>query len=290
MAIVQITKSEWDDARENIRDLERVKHIGFRMFRAFWGRPLIPDEEWFRNQIAAFAHLLDLAFSGMDRNARRQLRRHMLGRGRFREPGLREEMTYGVEAHQLLNAAMAQGVRPTLLELLLMAHDVEAYVRPNLRRLLWLTRISGGKTRTPYPTAQLTTRGEQASIGPALKELKEWIRSPSSRVLDPEERRALRELIRSFKGSHPDQINLDELRNWVGHREFFIESNRVLLHLHHREGERKRLRLLVPRQQVTQMRLEMVGLVSLMKGFEWMFRLHEATPGMAYRRRPKPHV
>lgn len=279
--------AEWQDAQNNIRDLERVRRLGFKMYQAFSGSPQVPNPQWAMDLIAAFARLLDLAFKGMDRNIRRQLRRHMQGHGKFREPNLLEGIAHRVAAHELLNNNIALGGRPTLFELLLMAQDLEANVRPNLRRLLWLARLSDGKTRIPYPQSQLTAQGEQASLGRTLDKLKEWVRSPGSKVLTKTERSALRRLMLSFKSSAPNQIDLDGLRNWVFHRDFVIYPRHVEFHLHRREGDRKLMRMVKTRREVTDMRLELVGLVSLILTFEGMFRFYEATPARAYRRRPQ---
>ncbi len=282
------TWTEWQDAQSNIRDLERMRRLGLGMYQAFWGNPRVPEEAWVKDLIAAFARLLDLSFARMDRNLRRQLRRHMLGRGRFREPNLLEDINRGLESHRLLNAEIDRGGRPTLLELLLMAHDLEAYVRPNLRRFLWVARMSNPKVRIPYPQAQLTAAGEQASLGLTLINLGRWVRGPASAVFPKAERRALGQLVSSFKSSARDQIDLDSLRNWVDHRDFIIEDRCVLLHLHRRRNDRKRLRMIRSREEVTDMRLQLRGLIALLKAFEGMFRVHEATPPMAYRRRPRP--
>jgi len=178
---------------------------------------------------------------------------------------------------------LKRGERPTLAELLIIAHDIEAHIRPNLLRLLWIAEISDG-SEIRYAKAMLKSTGAQGSVGYALKNLRIWIRSKKSKILTKEERKALRELVASLKSSAPDQISLDDLRNWVDHRDFWIRKDDVLLHFHRPKGDRKPRRIPLTREKISGMRLQLLGLISLLKSFEWMFRVHEAAP--AKRRRP----
>ncbi len=275
---------EWQDTIGDIRDVDKVARLGYTVFLDFYGQqPKPPDEAWNKDNIAAFARLLDLAFVHMRIKVRRELRKHMLGQGKFFEPALFENPIYTVQAHATIEQDLQQGEQPTLSELLAIAHDLEAHVRPNLLRLLWVAELSDG-TEKSYASAMLKPSGEQGSIRHALDNLRKWVRGSSSKVLGKAERKALRELVASFKSTAPNQINLDAFRNWVAHRDFWIRENDVMLHFHRPKGDRTPLRLVVPRKRVTVMRRELLGLMSLLMAFKWMFRAHEAAP--AKRRRP----
>jgi len=282
--VMSLSLREWHDAIRNIRDIDRVAGLGYRVFLETYGQqPEMTDEAWNKAIIAGIARLLDQAFVHMRLRVRRELRKHMLWQGKFFEPGLWEDPVFSVHAHVTIEQSLQRGEQPTLLELLVIAHDLEAHVRTNLLRILWIAQISDG-TEKPYASAMLKPSGEQRSICYAIDNLRKWIRSSSSRVLPSTERQALQELIGSLKSTARDQINLDDLRNWVAHRDFLIRRNDVVLHFHRRKGKRTALRLVVPRKQVTVMRRELLGLISLMMAFKWMFRAHEEAP--ARRRQP----
>ncbi len=275
---------EWQDTIGDIRDVDKVARLGYTVFLDFYGQqPKPSDEAWNKDNIAAFARLLDLAFVHMPIRVRRELRKHMLGQGKFFEPALFENPIHTVQAHAIAEQSLQRGEHPTLLELLVIAHDLEAHVRPNLLRLLWVAEISDGTVKS-YATAMLKPSGLQGSIRHALDNLRKWIRSPSSKVLGKAERKAVHELVASFKSTAPNQINLDDIRNWVAHRDFWIREKDVMMHFHRPRGSRTPLRLVVPRKRVTVMRRELWGLISLLMAFKWMFRAHETAP--AKRRRP----
>jgi len=275
---------EWQDAIENIRDVDRLAQLGYTIFLNFYGaQQEMPDEAWNRANISASARLLDFAFVRMRLKVRRDLRKQMLFKGKVVEPALWEDTLLHVHPHDMINERLGRGERPTLAELLIMAHDIEAHIRPNLLRLLWVAEISDG-SEIPYAKAMLKSTGAQGSVGYALNNLRVWVRSKKSKVLPNEERKALRELVASLKSSAPDQIGLDDLRNWVDHRDFWLRKDDVMLHFHRPKGDHKPRRILLTREKISGMRLQMLGLISLLKSFEWMFRVHEAAP--AKRRRP----
>jgi hypothetical protein len=275
---------EWQEALSDTWDVDRVARLGYKVFLETFGRGLEPeDDAWNRANIAAFARLLNPAFSHMRPGVRQELREHMTWQGKFVEPALWEDPRQMVQAHATIEQSLQRGEQPTLLELLVLAHDLEAHVRPNLLRLLWIAEISDG-TEKSYASAMLKPSGEQGSIRHAIDNLQKWIRSPSSKVLDTPQRKALRELNASLKSTDSDQINLDDFRNWVAHRDFLLREDHVVLHFHQGKGSRSPLQIVVPRKQVTTMRHELLGLISLLMAFKWMFRAHESAP--AKRRRP----
>lgn len=281
---MKLSFQEWQAALDDVWNPGRMAELGYKNYLAFYGTwEEAPDEASAKLAIAAFVRLLNPAFAHMRLKTRRDLHKHMLLQGKVVEPALWEDPMLSTDPHRVIEDRLKQGKNPVLLELLIMAHDTEAYLRPNLLRLLWVAQISDG-TEKPYKEAMLKKSGEQGSMKYALDELRKWIRSKESRVLPKYERRALRELIQSFKSTAPDQINLDELRNWVAHRDFMLWKDEVVFHFHRAKGERKRLRIRIARAQVTEMRRQMLDLVSLLKSFEVMFRVHEAST--AKRRRP----
>ncbi len=282
--LVTLSFQEWQETIGDIRDVDKVARLGYTVFLDFYGQqPKPPGDAWNKDNIAAFARLLDLAFVHMPIRVRRELRKHMIWQGRFFEPALWEDPSHSTQAHAIVEQSLQRGEQPTLLELLVTAHDLEAHVRTNLLRLLWIAEISDGTVKS-YASAMLKPSGLQGSIRHAVDNLRKWIRSTSSRVLGKDERKALRELVASFKSAAPNQINLDDLRNWVAHRDFLVREDNVVLHFHRQRRNRKPLQIVVPRKRVTVMRRELLGLIYLLMAFKWMFRAHEAAP--AKRRRP----
>ncbi len=281
---MSLSPSDWNNAIKNVHDIGALADFGYKVFQTYYAQKLTPSEEaWYKTNLLAFARLLEPAFVHMRLKRRRELRKYLVGRGKFFEPVLQEDPATTLLPHMIVEDLLSNGVSPVLLELLVMGHDIEAYLRPSLLRLLWIAEISDGSEMT-YRKAMLKDSGEQGSIKHALDGLRKWIPSNKSKILPKVERRGLREFILSLKSSARDQINVDELRNWVDHRDFMIRTSDVVMHYHRGVSDRKKLKLPVPRTQVTQMRRQMLGLVSLLKGFEGMFRAHEAAP--ARRRKP----
>ncbi len=281
---MSLSFDDWKKANRNVRDFREMSAFGWKVFVLFWGKQEeAPEEAWNKALIEAYAQLLDHAFVHMRLKARRQLRKSIWWRGKFFEPALWENAALPMLGHAVIEDTLKAGFVPTLLELLMIAHDTEAYVRPSLLRLLWIAQISDGSEK-PYAKAMLKQNGDQRSVGEALNGLREWMRTPSFKILDKPHRRALKELVASLKSSAVDQINLDDLRNWVDHRDFLLRRSEVVLHFHRRKGTRKPRRIRLPRAKITEMRRQLMGLVCLLKAFDWMFRLHEF--GRAKRRRP----
>lgn len=274
-------------ADRNVRDVREISEFGWKVFLSFWGKQEeSPDEGWNKALIEAYSQVLDLAFVHMRLKARRQLRKNIWWRGKFFEPALWENAALPMMGHAIIEDTLSAGVVPTLLELLMIAHDTEAYIRPSLLRLLWIAEISCGSEK-PYARAMLKRNGDQRSVGEALNGLREWMRTPSFAILDKPHRRAFRELVASLKSAALDQINLDDLRNWVDHRDFLLTRSEVILHFHRRKGTRKPRSIRLPRAKITEMRRQLIGLICLLKAFDWMFRLREF--GVAKRRRPVKH-
>src|SRR5207244_10876433 len=62
-------------------------------------------------------------------------------------------------SHYLLEKEASAGRMPTLLELLLTAHELEASIRPNLLRMLWIARRSTDDRSKKYSDLQLNPTG-----------------------------------------------------------------------------------------------------------------------------------
>ncbi len=260
---------EWREVISEINDTQRVARLGMRFYHEFFGDA--GGEEDVKPYVEAFADLLQQAFSKMDNATLREVRENLIWRGRFFESGLWESPVCTAEAHQLIEDSVRAGRSPTLLELLLIAHDLEFFIRPNLLRLLWVARRTDPSCEIPYIAAQLKKGGQQGTLGYAVRELLEWVTSPSSNVLGDSQREAVAELARSFKADEPNHIGLNDYRNWIDHRDFLIKSDEVILNFHPAPGRR----LKVPRVEVTIMRRQLLGLMSLTKAFQIMFHAHD---------------
>lgn len=263
---------EWKDVVANIDDVAAVSRLGFRYYGKFYGGPTPPDETEVELTIRAFATLLQRAFSQFDRSTLREVHRHLVWQGSFFEPGLVEDPLPVAEAHSLLESALAGDSRPVLLELLMIAHDLEFFVRPSLLRLLWVARKCDPSCRITYAASQLQKGGRQGSLRYGLDGLAKWTKSTKSGILQADERQALATLVASFKSRDSTHIAFDDLRNWVDHRDFLIGPKNVILNFHPARTAR---RLEVPREQITEMRRELLGLMCELKAFETMFRLHD---------------
>jgi len=84
------------------------------------------------------------------------------------------------------------------------------------------------------------------------------------------EKEEISSLIKSFKSLSEGQINLDEFRNWVFHRDFIIKRDFVIINFHPAPGKRFQL----SRELVTDMKEKLYGLEILMLTFRNMFRAH----------------
>ncbi len=264
---------EWGDATSNINDVERVIQLGMKAYHDFYGKGARDLDA--KIDVETFAELLHPAFTHMDETTLRELRENLKWTGRFFEPGLWESPAHTTSAHQLVEEQIRNNESPTLIELLLIAHDLEYFIRPNLLRLLWVAKRTDPGCRTSYTASQLKSGDEQGSLWFALKGLTDWVDSPASSFLDDGHREALRELARSFKSDEPDHISLHSLRNWVDHRDFLISADAVVLNFHPAPGRRLR----VERPRVTVMRRQLLGLSSLMYAFQTMFHAHDVARG-----------
>ncbi len=264
---------EWEATSRDILNYRRVANFGFKIYQTYWGQRPIENERQVRADIGILARLLHHAFLRINRANRTILRNNVMGAGRFTEPAYTEPLEHFKSAHDLLNKAVEEGPRPTLLEVLQIGHDLEAFVRPNVMRLNWVSLLAQGRNDRTYEDAHLDKDGKQRNIGWALAELVKWTDQHAGNVLDAGERRAWQALLESLKGGHPEQISLDEMRNWIAHRDFRFEDNGdVVFNFHPAESAR---RLPASPEDITRWRKEGLGLITLLKAFEVMFRLHE---------------
>jgi len=262
---------EWIDALENIEDLEKVVALGKRSYLAHWGEFPRGDDSIVDSWIRIFAILLDRAFKRLatEDGARLiELKDCLEWRGRFVEPALWEPAELGATVHTIAEDLIAAGRRPTQMELMAIAHDLEAHVRPNLVRLAWVAITATGTETLRYGDSQLDSQGRQVSIGYALEALEKWFTNHSAEALTSEDRPIFGQLLEIFIGDAADQVRLDDLRNWTSHRDYVLWRDRVILNLH---PVRKARRLEVDPPTVTEWRRFTLSVMSLMYALKVMF-------------------
>jgi len=154
------------------------------------------------------------------------------------------------------------------MELMAIAHDLEAHVRPNLVRLAWVAITATGTETLRYGDSQLDSQGRQVSIGYALEALEKWFTNHSAEALTSEDRPIFGQLLEIFIGDAADQVRLDDLRNWTSHRDYVLWRDRVILNLH---PVRKARRLEVDPPTVTEWRRFTLSVMSLMYALKVMF-------------------
>ena len=116
----KLSFQEWQDAIKNIRDVDRLARLGYKIYLNFYGAQLeAPDEAWNRANISAFARLLDLAFVHMRLKVRGDLRKHMLFQGKFVEPTLWEDPAAYPDPEDFLPQIFGTGADDTEL----LGHD-----------------------------------------------------------------------------------------------------------------------------------------------------------------------
>ncbi len=266
-----LSLTRWVETLENAEDLKAVIQLGKEAYAAYWSRTPGSIDPWVDANIRCFATLLDRAFKVFDEKILSDLHECLELRGRFLEPALWEQPELGASLHLIAEDLIATGKRSTLLELLAISHDLEDHIRPNLVRLLWIAQAATGSQTKPYSASQLDDQGRVASIGYALDGLGEWLKTPGVGVLNPLDGQALLDLVESFRGTAPDQVSFDDMRNWISHRDFFLQPNGVTLNLHPIKQAR---RLSVEAANVTEWRRQGLGLMALLYAFKVMFLAH----------------
>src|SRR6266566_5564816 len=265
----------WIDTIDHIKETKKVAALGRRAYEAFYGEDVSSHQENLE-LLRVLADLLHKAFENLDASRAADLKECLEGKGEFFETTFWEEPRFRGEAHLLLEREISSKMlpTPTLLELLLIAHDLEASIRPNLFRIVWAAKLAAGDRSTKYSDSQLNPERRQGSLGYALKQISEWLDSTdaSRRILEPSGIEALRSFHQTLAGHEEDQASLDEIRNAMAHRDFMIGPTTVVMGFHPTPGRRQTN----DRANVTVWRRQTLGLMSLAYGFSVMFLAHAA--------------
>jgi len=267
---------EWIDALENIEDLRRVVALGRKAYEAHWGDFPRGDDSRVDSWIRIFAVLLNQAFKRLgtdDPEILTELKDCLEWKGRFMEPALWEPAELGGSIHKIAEDLIAAGQKPMLLELLVISHELETHVRPNLVRTWWVAETTTAIQGPKYGDFQLDAQGRQISIGQVLAGLHAWLTHHSSGILSAEDSLHFEELLTNFAGDEVDQVSADDLRNWIAHRDFILFPERVVLSLHPRKKAR---RLSVEPSTITEWRRFTLSLMSVLYAFQVMFLAHAA--------------
>ena len=260
------------DTIDHIEEPKKVAELGKRAYEAFYGEDVSSHQENLE-LLRILAGLLHKAFEDLDASRAADVKECLEGKGDFFETTFWEEPHFRGEAHLLLEQVISSEKfpRPTLLELLLIGHDLEASIRPNLFRIIWVAKLAAGDRSTKYSGSQLNSERRQGSLGYALKQISKWLDSTdASKLLEPAEIEALRSFHQTLAGREEDQASLEEIRNAVAHRDFMIGPTTVVMGFHPAPGRRQTN----DRQHVTVLRRETLGLMSLVYGFSVMFQAH----------------
>jgi hypothetical protein len=261
----------WKETIDHIDEPEKVGELGRRGYEAFYGSDVSSHAENLE-LLPVLAHLLDKAFATLDPDRLADMKQCIEGRGEFFETTFWEDAAIRGEAHSIMDREISAGNLPTLLELLVIAHDLEASIRPNLFRIAWIAKLSTGDRSIKYSEIQLNPYREQGSLGWALRLISDWLDAKAMEVLDTSEMETLRAFHDSMAGHEENQASLNEVRNAVAHRDFVIGPKTVVVGFHPAPGHRQPN----DREQVTVWRRETLGLMSLVYGFRVMFLAHTA--------------
>ena len=259
----------WKETVDHIDEPKKVGELGRWAYQAFYGSDVSSHRENLE-LLPVLAHLLARAFAALDPDRLADMKQCIEGRGAFFETTFWEDSAIRGEAHKILNQEIESGKVPTLLELLVIAHDLEASIRPELFRMAWIAKLSTGDRSIKYSQIHLNRYRKQGSLDRALKLLSEWLDSNAKTVLDPNEIEVLRTFHNSMTGHEANQASLNEVRNVVAHRDFMMGLTTVVMGFHPAPGRRQPN----DRNQVTVWRRETLGLMSLAYGFRVMFLAH----------------
>src|SRR3989442_10847179 len=168
----------WMDTIDHIKEPKKVAALGSRAYEAFYGEDVSTHQENLE-LLRVLAGLVHKAFENLDASRAADLKECLEGKGEFFETTFWEEPRFRGEAHLLLEREISSKTfpRPTLVELLVIAHDLEASIRPHLFRILWIAKLAAGDRSTKYSGSQLNPERRQGSLGYALKEISEWLAS-----------------------------------------------------------------------------------------------------------------
>ncbi len=257
----------WNAVMTNPRDDTALAKVGVESYDGLMGGWDDSDRTISENLIRVVAKLLCLSFSKASPELIAEVRDILEGRRGLVEPAVWEPALDALAHHFLIEDALSKGRNTTLVELFAIAHDIEAYIRPGLFRLLWAWEKSSDGAEKSYSAYHLNSRGEEGSVGYALGQLRERCTQPSPIVLDAEEIRVLESFLGSISAEESQRVGVDDLRNWVAHRSYTFTVDGVILGLHPAPGAR----VLLSRSTVTDWRQSNIGLVCIFLAFRAMF-------------------
>jgi hypothetical protein len=187
------------------------------------------------------------SFLNSDGWERRRIMKHLDGNGLFFEPVLGEALTFFKDSHLFLMQRRKSGNPLTLMELLIIGHDLEFIARPGLLRIYWAA-INSDTHRKDYSDAMLsswfkkgckTPRKNTRNISKATDELEKWVNGAPSALLTRSEIKCLKTFVDSVRRKKGDPISAKELRNWIAHRDFMLVNNVVIFNLSNGLKKRK---------------------------------------------------
>lgn len=248
-----------------------MARLGLLTYRMHMGKAFFKVDEFNELVIGGLAEILSRAFFAVAGSVLMEMKKDLSQDGSFFEPGMWESPRFTVLSHLWLEGRIKEGEPLTLLELLMIAHDLEYYVRPNILRILWAAKVSSGDSTLLYSTSQLDKDGEQGSLTYGMDGMRDWLVSEKSYYMRPEEKDGLRQLFNSMGSDDILQLPFNELRNWIAHRDFMLVDDGVILNFHPFASS---LRMHATKAQVTNLRQTILGLLALLRGFNAMFLAH----------------
>lgn len=268
---LMMSRKLWDAAISDPLDKEAMIRLGLLMYRMHMRTTYFKEDRFNELVIRGLADMLLRAFSTIGVDVLSEMKKDLSQDGDYFEPGMWESPMYTVLSHLWLEERIGMGEPLTLLELLMIGHDLEYYVRPNILRILWTAKVSYGHSSLLYSTSQLKKDGEQGSLAYGMKGMRDWLESDASYYLDQVEKRELNRLFNLLGSDDGLQLPFDELRNWIAHRDFMLVDDGVILNFHPHASS---LRMHATRAQVTDLRQTILGLLALLRGFNSMFLAH----------------
>jgi len=229
--------------------------------------------------VKCWARLIIQCFTQLSDSDIADVKNAMNGNSDYLEALSIETVKPNLEAHKLISGIFLEGVRDehtletgilkedtSLLELLLISHDIEYVIRPLLLRMNWVAQRSIGE-KMKYHCSQLKDSEEFGSIGFAVNELKKWTVKFGSANLPAKEKTALEELISDLTSIEKTGISIEDLRNWINHRDFIIGEESVILNIHPRKGRRLR----ITKDQIRYLKFQIITICFLLITLDNMF-------------------
>jgi len=244
--ILRHYNEEWNQARKDaIRDYQNVEKMA-RLCSAPYllvirGTPPKEEADW-RPLFYPLAKVFHEAFRRLEDDQLNHIHDSLVDKGKYFDHPSHEIFTVvRDQAQDILDLAEGGGKTSPLLEILLIGHDLEAYVLPNLARLHWAAKTSTG-SKNNYESYLITPEGKKGSIIHSLNGISDWIRTQiksDSSFVEPMELEFLMvNSVESMRHVGKQEFALDRLRNSIAHRDFRIDSDGVTINWHPFGSER----------------------------------------------------